>query len=82
MSDSKVVLVTGCAKGGIGYEYCKAFAEQNCKVFASDIAQRLEDIDLKSLVSYDIDTLELDVSSDQSVESACQHYHIQMRAHR
>ncbi|XP_062011033.1 short-chain dehydrogenase ptmH-like [Rosa rugosa] len=70
MSDSKVVLVTGCARGGIGYEYCKAFAEHKCKVFASDIAQRMDDIDLKSLDSYDIDKLELDVSSDQSVESA------------
>ncbi|PRQ48267.1 putative 7-alpha-hydroxysteroid dehydrogenase [Rosa chinensis] len=70
MSDSKVVLVTGCARGGISYEYCKAFAEHKCKVFASDIAQRMDDIDLESLDSYDIAKLELDVSSDQSVESA------------
>ncbi|XP_021801425.1 uncharacterized protein LOC110745614 [Prunus avium] len=67
-SDSKVVLVTGCAKGGIGYEYCKAFAEQNCRVFATDISQRMHDIDLNS--SDNIEALELDVSSDESVALA------------
>ena len=65
MGDNKVVLVTGCAKGGIGYEYCKAFAEQNCHVFASDISQRMHD--MLDLPSDKIDTLELDVASDESV---------------
>ncbi|PIA44279.1 hypothetical protein AQUCO_01700111v1 [Aquilegia coerulea] len=65
MSDTKVVLVTGCAKGGIGYEYCKAFAKQNCRVFASDIKERLHEI------PSDIgEVLELDVSSDESVAKA------------
>ncbi|KAK9284618.1 hypothetical protein L1049_023794 [Liquidambar formosana] len=68
MSDHKVVLVTGCAKGGIGYEYCKAFAEQNCHVFASDIPQRMND--MLDLTSDKIETLELDVSSDESAASA------------
>ncbi|KAI3462665.1 hypothetical protein Pfo_019328 [Paulownia fortunei] len=68
MSDRKVVLITGCAKGGIGYEYCKAFAEQNCNVFASDISRRM--CDLAELQSEQIETLELDVSSDQSVAKA------------
>ncbi|CAI9766878.1 unnamed protein product [Fraxinus pennsylvanica] len=68
MSDQKVVLVTGCAKGGIGYEYCKAFAEKNCHVFASDIPQRMQD--LEDLHSEKIETLELDVSSDESATSA------------
>ncbi|KAK0604989.1 hypothetical protein LWI29_021632 [Acer saccharum] len=68
MSDSKVVLVTGCAKGGIGYEYCKAFAEQNCHVLASDIPQRVPD--MLELNSDKIETLELDVSSDESVSLA------------
>lgn len=68
MSDHKVVLVTGCAKGGIGFEYCKAFAEQNCRVYASDIPGRVDDmLDLKS---DKIETVELDVSSDESVSSA------------
>ncbi|KAK6923174.1 Short-chain dehydrogenase/reductase SDR [Dillenia turbinata] len=68
MSDQKVVLVTGCAKGGIGYEYCKAFAEENCHVFASDIPQRMGDI--SELSSDNIETLELDVSSDESATIA------------
>ncbi|CAI9111233.1 OLC1v1011407C1 [Oldenlandia corymbosa var. corymbosa] len=70
MSEEKVVLITGCAKGGIGYEYCKAFAEQKCRVFASDIPQRMQDmLDLQS-DDNNIETLELDVSSDHSVSSA------------
>lgn len=69
MQEPKVVLVTGCAKGGIGYEYCKAFAEQNCRVVASDIHQRMDDMsDFSS--EDDIETIELDVSSDESVSSA------------
>ncbi|XP_059639657.1 short-chain dehydrogenase ptmH-like [Cornus florida] len=68
LNKNKVVLVTGCAKGGIGYEYCKAFAEQNCHVFASDISQRVDD--MSELSSHNVETLELDVSSDESVESA------------
>lgn len=68
MSDRKVVLVTGCAKGGIGYEYCKAFAEQNCRVFASDIPQRRQD--MSELHADKVDVLDLDVTSDESVASA------------
>lgn len=69
MSNGKVVLVTGCAKGGIGYEYCKAFAEQNCRVFASDIFERVRDM-LDFQQSSKIETLELDVSSEESVSKA------------
>ncbi|KAF6168781.1 hypothetical protein GIB67_012179 [Kingdonia uniflora] len=66
MSDKKVVLITGCAKGGIGYEYCKAFAEKNCHVFASDIGSRTHELPTES----NIEGLELDISSDESVASA------------
>ncbi|CAM8989367.1 unnamed protein product [Rhodiola kirilowii] len=66
--DRKVVLITGCAKGGIGYEYCKAFAEQNCKVFASDIPQRMSS--LEDLMSENVEVVELDVLSDKSVTYA------------
>ncbi|XWS41736.1 hypothetical protein CRYUN_Cryun17cG0108400 [Craigia yunnanensis] len=68
MHEPKVVLVTGCAKGGIGYEYCRAFAEQNCRVVASDIPQRMDD--MLDFRSDKIETIELDVSSDDSVSSA------------
>lgn len=76
MSDRKIVLVTGCAKGGIGYEYCKAFAERNCRVIASDISTRMQDMldlmesDNNNNNNNNIETLELDVSSDQSVTAA------------
>ncbi|EYU41371.1 hypothetical protein ABFS82_12G022400 [Erythranthe guttata] len=66
--NSKVVLITGCSKGGIGYEYCKAFAEHKCIVFASDLPQRMPH--LASLKSEQIETLEIDVSSDESVAEA------------
>ncbi|XP_050205337.1 short-chain dehydrogenase ptmH-like [Mercurialis annua] len=69
MDGLKVVLVTGCAKGGIGYEYCKALAEQNCQVVASDIPQRIDDmLDLKS--EKNIEIIALDVTSNESVSSA------------
>ncbi|XP_045829348.1 short-chain dehydrogenase PC-15-like [Trifolium pratense] len=68
MNDQQIVLVTGCAIGGIGYEYCKAFAEKNCCVIASDISTRMKDmLDLES--DDNIETLELDVSSHQSATS-------------
>ncbi|XP_068653721.1 short-chain dehydrogenase PC-15-like [Aristolochia californica] len=65
MEKKKVVLVTGSAKGGIGYEYCKAFSEQNCHVFASDLHSRLHEI--VDLPSENVEPLEVDVSSDESV---------------
>lgn len=68
MGNQKVVLVTGCAQGGIGYEYCRAFAEQNCQVFASDVASALDRT--LALRLEGIDVVELDVTSDQSVASA------------
>ncbi|URE00339.1 KR domain [Musa troglodytarum] len=64
----RVVLITGCGKGGIGYEYCKAFASHGCYVFASDIPDRLHD--LADLASESVEPLELDVSSDESVAAA------------
>jgi len=34
-ADTKVVFVTGCSKGGIGFEICERFAEAGCRVYAS-----------------------------------------------
>ncbi|XP_038902164.1 short-chain dehydrogenase PC-15-like [Benincasa hispida] len=68
MDNSIVVLITGCAKGGIGYEYCKAFAEQGCIVFATDLPQRAHQ--LLDGSPHRVQTLELDVTSDESVAKA------------
>lgn len=68
-TNQKVILVTGCAKGDIGYEYCMAFVEQNCCVFASDIPKRFFDMSELKGQQQQIETLELDVSSDESVAS-------------
>lgn len=70
MENKRVVLITGCAKGGIGYEYCKSFASRNCFVIASDIANRLSDIDTDLIGSDNVDPIELDVASDESVQQA------------
>lgn len=60
-----VVLITGCAKGGIGYEYCQAFSALGCHVVATDIPGRLEDLgDLAG------EALPLDVTSEESVSAA------------
>jgi len=39
---SKIVLVTGCSTGGIGFALCQEFAERGCIVYAT--ALKLEDI--------------------------------------
>lgn len=35
------VLIAGCAKGDISYEYCKAFSSLGCGVVATDIPDRM-----------------------------------------
>ncbi|KAJ1989924.1 hypothetical protein GGI25_004573 [Coemansia spiralis] len=61
----KVVLVTGCSAGGIGHHLALEFAAHGCRVYATARnRQRLE------LSSANITPLELDVTSQESVQQA------------
>ncbi|KAJ7446425.1 oxidoreductase [Mycena galericulata] len=61
---TRVVLVTGCSSGGIGYALCQRFAAEGCRVYAT--ARRREamaGLDAHPLISLDT----LDVTSDEDV---------------
>ncbi|PCH34059.1 oxidoreductase [Wolfiporia cocos MD-104 SS10] len=60
---SRVVIVTGCSEGGIGYSLCLEFASRGCKVYAT--ARRPESMD--SLTHKNIERLKLDVTDDANV---------------
>ncbi|GJE86192.1 SDR family oxidoreductase [Phanerochaete sordida] len=66
MSDlqRKVVLVTGCSKGGIGFALCEEYARRGCKVYAT--ARRLEA--MEGFAHPAIEKLSLDVTSDENVQ--------------
>ncbi|KAI0757774.1 oxidoreductase [Daedaleopsis nitida] len=63
MSSRKVVLVTGCSTGGIGFSLCSEYASQGCKVYAT--ARRLESMD--GLTQDGIEKLVLDVTSEDNI---------------
>jgi len=64
-TEQKVVFVTGCSKGGIGYALCEEYANRGCKVYAT--ARRLESMD--TLQHPNIQKLSLDILSDKQVTS-------------
>ncbi|KAI0347958.1 oxidoreductase [Trametopsis cervina] len=68
MSSGKVVLITGCSEGGIGYALADEYAHQGCKVYAT--ARRLEAMD--TFQHPNIKTLSLDVLSDEQVQAVVQ----------
>ncbi|KAF9951922.1 hypothetical protein BGZ70_000803 [Mortierella alpina] len=65
-SSKKIVLVTGCTTGGIGYETAKAFEKSGCKVYAA--ARRLEAI--TGIEDLDIEKVYIDVLDEKSIKDA------------
>ncbi|OBZ78692.1 NADPH-dependent 1-acyldihydroxyacetone phosphate reductase [Grifola frondosa] len=63
VTSPKVVLITGCSKGGIGFSLCEEFASQGCKVYAT--ARKLES--MEGFAHENIEQLKLDVTSDEDV---------------
>jgi len=67
-STNKVVLVTGCTTGGIGFHLCEQFAAHSCKVYATsrNVAS------MEGFSDQTIQKLALDVTSDEDVERVIQ----------
>ncbi|KAG2072355.1 NAD(P)-binding protein [Suillus decipiens] len=63
----KVVLVTGCSKGGIGFHLCERFAEQGCTVYAT--SRRLETMDG---FNHSVEKRVMDVTNDDNVRLVVQ----------
>ncbi|KAG2157477.1 hypothetical protein DEU56DRAFT_722600 [Suillus clintonianus] len=63
----KVVLVTGCSRGGIGFYLCERFAEEGCTVYAT--SRRLEKMDG---FKHPVEKRVMDVTSDDDVKSVVQ----------
>ncbi|KAH9920523.1 oxidoreductase [Epithele typhae] len=59
----KVVLVTGCSHGGIGFSLCEEYASRGCTVYAS--ARRLEAMD--AFKQDNIHKVVLDVTKEEDV---------------
>ncbi|KAI8357148.1 hypothetical protein B0O80DRAFT_446649 [Mortierella sp. GBAus27b] len=68
-NSKKVVLVTGCTTGGIGYETAKAFEKSGCKVYAA--ARRLDAI--SGIEGLDIEKIYIDVLDESSIKTAVKH---------
>ncbi|TFK56710.1 oxidoreductase [Heliocybe sulcata] len=64
----KVVLVTGCSNGGIGFHICQQFARAGCRVYAT--SRRIESMD--GFRHPLIQILAMDVTSDEDVQGAVQ----------
>ncbi|KAI0701031.1 oxidoreductase [Cytidiella melzeri] len=64
----KIVLITGCSKGGIGYALADEYASQGCKVYAT--ARRLES--MATFQHPNIEKMALDVLSDEQAKAVVQ----------
>ncbi|KAF4623779.1 hypothetical protein D9613_002174 [Agrocybe pediades] len=68
----RVVLITGCSSGGIGYSLCEQFALQGCKVYAT--ARNIAKIaDFGAGYGSSIEKFALDVNNDESVKRCIDH---------
>ncbi|KAF9192828.1 hypothetical protein BGZ51_002861 [Haplosporangium sp. Z 767] len=65
-NSNKIVLVTGCTTGGIGYEIAKAFEKSGCKVYAA--ARRLDAI--TGIEGLNIEKIYIDVLDEKSIKDA------------
>ncbi|KAG1855453.1 hypothetical protein C8R48DRAFT_608858 [Suillus tomentosus] len=63
----KVILVTGCSKGGIGFYLCERFSEQGCTVYAT--SRTLETMDG---FKHPVEKRVMDVTSDDDVKLVVQ----------
>jgi len=63
VTTKKVVLVTGCSTGGIGFHLCEAFAK-SCKVYAT--SRHLASMD--GFKDLSIEKLAMDVTNDEDVD--------------
>ncbi|KAG0228595.1 hypothetical protein BGW42_002085 [Actinomortierella wolfii] len=66
MATKKIVLVTGCTTGGIGYETAKAFEKNGCRVYAA--VRRLDAI--TGIDGLDIHKVHMDVLDEVSIKKA------------
>ncbi|RKP07423.1 hypothetical protein THASP1DRAFT_24430 [Thamnocephalis sphaerospora] len=64
----KVVLITGCSRGGIGHSLSREFAKANCIVYAT--ARRVHA--MAGLPEAGVRTLQLDVTNTEEIQSVVQ----------
>ncbi|KAK0208842.1 oxidoreductase [Desarmillaria ectypa] len=69
MPKNRVVIVTGCSTGGIGFALCEQFALQGCKVYAT--SRNVET--MQGFKDPNIENLALDVTSDDDVQRVIRH---------
>ncbi|KAK0466431.1 oxidoreductase [Desarmillaria tabescens] len=69
MPSNRVVIITGCSTGGIGFALCEQFAQQGCKVYAT--SRNAETV--QGFKDPSIEVLALDVTSDDDVQRVIQH---------
>ena len=60
--DVKVALITGCSKGGIGYELCQTFHQRGFKVYAT--ARNLDKLDG---LPADVGKVSMDVDNEADI---------------